>query len=136
MSLTEADALASRLEAFIEESVAKAGGNTSPVAPSHRVPFHWPPHPVSKDYHTLASDWTGKAQIELYGEVYDVQLARTAQGLFGRIERVWNEAKGTDVDDVLKRLAQGAEPYFQRQMDIGTTLGRGGRFTGTYGDLT
>lgn len=123
------------VELFIDAAVERAGGDTSPVAPSHRVPFHWPPHPVSADYHVLASDWTGRERVEVDGESYDVLTARTPHGVFGRLERVWNEAMGDSVEAMLAALVAGAEPFFRRQRMIAETLGRASRFEGTIRDL-
>ena len=68
------------LEEFIREA-ASHSSDPRPIKPSQRVPFHWPPHPVSKDFHVLASDWTGHASFEAYGEEFDVEVVRTAQGV-------------------------------------------------------
>lgn len=136
MVSSEAKLVADNLESFVTRAVEEAGGNTTPVAPSHRIPFHWPPHPISKDYHVLASDWTGRADIEVYGEHFDVQIARTAQGIFGRIEKVWNEAKGATLEEVLAGLAETCEPYFRRQFEIGKTLGSPVRYGGLLNDLS
>lgn len=122
---TEADRVAQAVRAFLDATPASA-----PVRPAHRVPFQWPPHPVSKVHHVLPSDWTGNATLEAHGETFPVDIARTAQGVFGRIQGLWNEARGLTVEDVLVDLAKGAEPYFQRQTAIGRALGLPGRFTG------
>ncbi len=124
-----------QLKSFIEDAVATNGGDTTPVKPLHRVPFHWPPHPVSKDYHVLPSDWTGKASLKIDDEEFPVEIARTAQGVFGRIERVWNEARGASIDEVLALLSVGARPYFDRQRMVGATLGMTNRFRGTIKEL-
>lgn len=127
----DAEALASSFTGFLQS----VSGDGSVTRPSHRVPFHWPPHPVSKDFHILASDWTGRSTLDLYDETFEVEIARTAQGTFGRLIRVWNEAKAPDLETVLSKLAEGAEPYFRRQLDIGTSLGTGGRFKGQVSQL-
>jgi hypothetical protein len=123
-----AQALADVLAKFQDQALAEAGGDPTPVKPSHRTPFHWPPHPVSADYHVLSSDWTGRARIEAYGESFEVQTARTPAGVFARLVGVWNEARGTDEPEALRLLREGAEPYFKRQLEIGRTLGLGGRY--------
>lgn len=123
------------LEAYIERAVKASGGDTSPLRPSHRVPFHWPPHPVSYDYHVLPSDWSSRTQIEMHGEPFDVEIAKTAVGVFGRCETLWNEARGVTMQEMLDGLKAGCEPYFKRQFAIATTLERDGRFKGTLQEL-
>ncbi|MBS1721850.1 MAG: hypothetical protein JSS66_02460 [Armatimonadetes bacterium] len=129
----EALAIVAELQAFIEK--ASTGAPGPPVKPSHRVPFHWPPHPVSKDYHVLPSDWTGRSELNVDGEVFEVHIARTAQGVFGRVERVWNEARAGTVEEVLEKLRSGAEPFFRRQRAIAETIGATERFQGAVRDL-
>lgn len=124
------------LKAYIQTSVHLNGGSTAPIAPGHRVPFHWPPHPISKDFHVLQSDWSGRASLTLHGEHFDVDVARTAQGIFGRLDRIWNEAKAPTVEQVLEQLKVGSAPYFERQFDIGRTLGLPGRFTSVFKELS
>lgn len=128
-------ALAESLRQYLDTESQRFGGDGRPVPPNHRVPFHWPPHPVSKDFHVLPSDWTGKANIELNGQVYDVQIARTAQGVFGRIEKIWNEARGQSLEDVFAKLREGAAPYFARQDAISRTIGRQEAVVGRFADL-
>lgn len=128
--------LADELRLHLEEASRAFGGDGKPVPPQHRVPFHWPPHPVSKDYHVLPSDWTGKASLDFDGETFDVQVARTAQGVFGRVEKVWNEARGTSLEEVLERLKESAQPYFDRQKAIARALGRNECIVGNFSQLT
>lgn len=123
------------LKRFIDASLAEAGGDPTPLRPSHRVPFHWPPHPVSFDYHVLPSDWTSKAQFEAHGETFDVQVAKTGVGVFGKCERLWNEARGKTLEEMLTNLKEGCEPYFQRQFAIGKAIGTGKRYDGLLQDL-
>ena len=122
------------LEEFIREA-ASHSSDPHPVKPSHRVPFHWPPHPVSKDFHVLASDWTGHASFEAYGEEFEVEVARTAQGVFGRVEKIWNEARAETLEQVIELLKTGAEPFLARQRLITKTLGAEKRFQGRVSDL-
>lgn len=124
------------LKSYILSAVERLGGSTEPVRPAHRVPFHWPPHPISKDFHVLQSDWSGKASLELHGETFEVDIARTAQGIFGRIDRIWNEAKAPTEEQVLELLKTGAAPYFDRQFEIGKCLGLPGRYTGSFKELS
>lgn len=123
------------LRAFIESAVERAG-TTQAKKPGHRQPFHWPPHPVSPAYHVLSSDWMGKATFEADGETYDVTVATTAYGVFGRCDRLWHEAKGETLDEMLAKLREAAEPLFQRQRCIAETLGREGLYKGQIRDLS
>ena len=118
------------LAEFIAEAEKLADGNTSPKKPPHRVPFHWPPHPVSADFHVLKSDWTGKAILEAYGEEFDVTVARTGHGFFGRVDKLWNEARGDTLEEMLEGLRESAEPLFKRQFAVSRVIGQEGRFQG------
>lgn len=124
------------LDEFIAHSVISNGGDTTPMRPLHRVHFHWPPHPVSYDYHILPSDWTSRTVIEMYGESFDVHVAKTSVGVFGRCEILWNEARGESIEEMLVNLGAGCEPYFRRQFVIGSTLGLAGRFKGQVQELS
>ncbi|MBC8064625.1 MAG: hypothetical protein H7Y17_07330 [Chlorobia bacterium] len=123
------------LESFIDDAVAKNGGNTKAVQPNHRVKFHWPPHPVSYEYHVLTSDWTGKAEFEAHGETFQVTVATTPYGVFGRCEVIWHEDRGDTLELMLGRLRQSSEPLFQRQLAVNECRGKPGRFTGHFRDL-
>lgn len=103
--------------------------------PGHRVKLHWPPHPISREYHVVASDWTDRAEFEAYGERFSVLVAHTPHGVFGRTEDLWNEARGESVETMLQRLRQEAEPLFRRQMAAAHALGQTGRFIGHVRDL-
>jgi len=124
------------LERFIEEAVTRNGSEVTAVKPSHRVKFHWPPHPVSYEYHVLASDWTGRATFEAYNETFEVTVANTPYGCFGRCEAIWHEARGDTVELMLINLRRSSEPLFQRQLAINACLGKPGRFTGHIRDLS
>lgn len=124
------------LEKFVERAVSENGGSTEAVRPAHRIPFHWPPHPVSADFHVRTHEWDGRAEFEAYGETFEVLIAHTQYGVFGRVQGLWNEARGQTVPDVLAQLREGAEPLFQRQLLIGKTLGIEGRYSGTFSELS
>lgn len=126
--------LVSSLHAFIDAAVARAG-STSAVNPGHRRPFHWPPPPVSPGYHVLSTDWTGKSSFEAYGETFDVTVATTPYGVFGRCNALWHEAKGATLAEMLGNLRNVADPLLKRQLCINETLGREGRFIGQLRDL-
>lgn len=120
---------------FIEGAVAANGGDTEAQKPGHRVPFHWPPHPVSYRFHVLSSDWDGKTTWNAHGETFPVTVAHTPHGVFGRCEVLWHEARGDTLESMLENLAESAQPLFQRQFAINRTLGLEGRFTGHVRDL-
>lgn len=132
--LTSQD-LVRRVENLIHAAVEAAGGNTTPNKPDHRIPFHWPPHAVSHDYHVDASSFQEKHQVEFRGETLHCTLARTPFGIFGRVEGHWNEAKGDTVDQVLKELTVGVTPWFDRMDTITACLGREERYHGHLDDL-
>ncbi|MCU0316380.1 MAG: hypothetical protein MUC92_07290 [Fimbriimonadaceae bacterium] len=127
--------LAKSLEAFTQAAGQSPGSEPNPWKPTPRVPFNWPPHPISHDYHVLASDWSGQTEVTVYGEKLQVQTAHTAQGWFGRVERLWNEARGETEDHMLRSIALGTEPFFQRMFAISATLGLEKRFDGRIKDL-
>jgi hypothetical protein len=135
MGSHSAENIKAALEEFIAAAVRENGGSTTALNPGHRVRFHWPPHPISYKYHVLQSDWTGRGSFTAHGESFEVKVARTPHGVFGRCETLWHEAKGESLDDVLAALARDAEPLFTRQFSINKTLGRPGRFTGHICDL-
>lgn len=129
-----ADHLVASLRAFIDAAVERAGG-TAAIKPEHRQPFHWPPHPTSPAFHVLSSDWTGKASFDAYGETFNVTVATTPHGVFGRCDALWHEARGTTLDEMLENLRSAAEPLFKRQLCIAACLGMDGRFTGHIPEL-
>ena len=124
------DDLVSQLEEFVTRAVERAGGDTEAVKPGHRVPFVWPPHRIGADYHIKGSDWTSSASFEAHGEVFEVQVAHTASGVFGRSTKLWHEARGDTLEHMLNELAKAAEPLFERQQEIAETLELPARFEG------
>ena len=141
MILVEASAslspteIADELRAYIKRVVVANGGSTATKRPAHRVKFHWPPHPISYSYHVLASDWTGRASFDAYGETFEVEVADTPYGVFGRCAALWHEDRGKTVEEMLANLRQSSEPLFQRQLQINRTLEEEGRFRGHIRDL-
>ncbi len=129
-----AHALANDLVRSVDAAVARLG-TTDVREPGHRVKFHWPPHPVSHEYHVPASAWTGKAEMAAYGETFEVRVAQTEHGVFGRCEELWHEARGTNLDAMLRKLRVDAEPLFKRQFAIAHALGGERRFKGHLRDL-
>jgi hypothetical protein len=134
MTATTAAQLVEEVREAIRLGVGRAG-STQAVDPGHRVPFHWPPHLVSADYHILPHDWRERTTFEIEGEAFDVELAPSPVGYFGRIVGVWNEAKADSPEAVLEALRQGVQPLFSRQRAAAEALGLPGRFTGKVADL-
>jgi hypothetical protein len=124
----------SELRAFIDAEVARCG-STEAINPGHRVKFHWPPHPESYSFHVLASDWSSSIVAKMHGEEFELSIARTRHGVFGRSDSLWLEAHGETDEKMLRRLQQRAEPLFQRQFAIARCLGMEGRFKGHVRDL-
>lgn len=126
------------LQAMVDyqDSVAAGSAHSKAERPGNRVPFLWPPHPVSAEYHVLASDWTGSATTDIQGETFEVKIARTPHGVFGKIDRLWVEARGDSEAEMLKQLAKACEPLFHRQWTISNTLGLDHRFSGHIHDLS
>jgi hypothetical protein len=123
-------ALAESLSAVLAEGVSRRGGPVPPDKPGHRIPFQWPPRTVSKDFRVPLTAWTGSEQIEIDGELFEVQVADCAQGVFGRIEEIWAEARGDTADLMRSSLREVVKPLFDRQHAIAAAIGREGRFTG------
>jgi hypothetical protein len=130
-----AESLVGELTAYVDRAVALAGGVTRALKPSQRVKFHWPPHPVSYSYHVLASDWTGCTELIVDGETFEVETARTSNGVFGRIPDLWIEERGDTQEHMLHNLGHSLEPLFKRQRAINRALEAIGRFTGHLRDL-
>lgn len=129
-----ADALANDLRVAIDVAVSGMD-STSPVEPGPRVRLQWPPHAVSRDYRVRACDWTERTSFEAYGEAFEVEVARTAQGVFGRCEALWQESRGESLDEAMATLRGQAEPLFERQFAISRALGMEGRFKKRIHDL-
>ncbi len=127
--------LKSELELYLQRCLALQGGDTTSVKPSHRVKFEWPPTPISYSFHVVASDWTGRTTIEAQGEKFEVKVARTPFGVFGRCEETWHEARGGTEEEMLGALRAAAEPLFRRQQMIAATMERKGRFSGNIREL-
>ncbi|MGE0001162.1 MAG: hypothetical protein AB7F50_00530 [Fimbriimonadaceae bacterium] len=120
------------------ETVHEAVGQAlpSPAMPiGHRVPFHWPPHLLSGDYHIAPHDWSGRASFEDQGEVFAVELAHNSAGVFGRTVGLWNEAKGETAEEVVELLKAGAQPLLNRQRAAAEALGLDSRLTQAIAEL-
>jgi len=127
---TAGDEMVRELRAMIDRTVAANGGSTEARKPSHRVKFHWPPHPISYSYHVLASDWKGKTTFEAHGDIFEVEVARTPHGVFGRCIELWHEDRGETEAQMLHRLRESSEPILARQLEIARAIERPGRFKG------
>ena len=114
---------------------AASHGTTQAVRPPHRVKFHWPPHPISYEYHVLSSDWTGETSFVAYGEMFHVKVAKTSFGVFGRCSELWNDAKADTEEEMLVKLQESAEPLFKRQFAIAKTIGQSTRVKGDLREL-
>jgi hypothetical protein len=115
---------------------AQSYGTTEAVRPPHRAKFHWPPHPVSYEYHVLGSDWTGETTFVAHDETFQVRVAKTHYGVFGRCDDLWYEARGESEDEMLQELAKASQPLFQRQFAISKCIGQSTRFKGDIRDLS
>jgi len=124
----DSDALVLGIRDYIARVASKSGSRA--INPPHRVKFHWPPHPVSYEYHVLASDWTGRTTFEAYGETFDVEVARTPFGVFGRCPSLWHEARAESEPEMLEELKMAAEPLFKRQFLIASSLEHNSRYSG------
>lgn len=131
--ILEAEGVA-ELRSFCERA-RDLRGSSAPIKPAHRIKFHWPPHPISYSYNVHASDWTGQARFEAYGETFDVEVARTPFGVFGRCQSIWHEDRGESIEDMLANLRKSSEILFRRQLTINHTLERPGRFIGHISEL-
>ncbi len=118
------------LRAAIDRAVEANGGSTVARKPAHRVKFHWPPHPISYSFHVLASDWKGQAGFEAYGDLFEVVVAKTPHGVFGRCNEIWHEDRGETETEMLRNLRASSEPLFARQLEINRALEKPGRFKG------
>ena len=114
---------------------AQSYGTTHAIRPPHRVKFHWPPHPISYEYHVLNSDWTGETTFSAQGEAFRVKVAKTHFGVFGRCDELWCEGKGDSEAEMLIELAKSAEPLFQHQFAISKIIGMPTRFKSDIRDL-
>jgi len=119
---------------YIDQEVERFG-TTEAVKPAHRVPFHWPPEAISYKYHVLASDWTEHANYSCMGELFPARVAHTQYGYFGRCEKLWHEARGATLEEMLKNLSEGAKPLLERQYAIARCLGAEKRYVGYVRDL-
>lgn len=104
------------------ERCATKLGSTQAIRPANRVKFHWPPHPVSYEYHVLKTDWTQKSTFVRDNESFEIEVAVTPYGVFGRSQELWCEARGIDTESMLSEFSRVVEPLFQRLEAISRAL--------------
>ena len=105
--------------------------------PGNREKFVWPPPPVAGEYNVRPEDWTVKRELKVDDEEFEVDIAHTNRGVFGRVHRLWNAAVGADEDEVIARLRLAAQPLFARQSLIAKAIGHPApRFIGRIQDLS
>jgi hypothetical protein len=129
-----AQSLAASIREFID-AYAAASGTTNVFPTGHRIPFHWPPHPISYNYLLHQSDWRGEIEADIHGETFKVELANTTHGVFGRSNELWVEALGGTTEEMLSKLRKTVEPLFKRQKQIAYCLGIEGRYQGHLNEL-
>ena len=129
-----AEQVLDRIRAAILEASSRAQ-DSHPVKPGHRVAFHWPPHGVSYDYHVLPTAWSSIVTREAYGETLTIEIAKTEQGVFARVDGLWNEAKAESEEQAINEAVAGCGPYFARQDAISAALGLPYRFKGKIDEL-
>jgi len=130
----EAKLAIEELSAYTAEAAERAGSKDA-KNPGNRVLFRWPPHPVSWEYNVHPTDWTVEATFEAHGETFSVQVARTANGTFGKCHELWLEARGEDLEDMLAELREASQPLFKRQLAVANCIGQPTRFTKHLRDL-
>lgn len=124
------------LNRFLAEEEAAQGGPLPAMKPGHRMQFHWPRHSVSAQYNVKPQEFVKSSQWEQSGELFQVLIAETGFGIFGKCEALWAEAKGSTVEQMLVNLAREVEPLFSRQLAISRTLRMSRRYEGKIGDLS
>lgn len=62
--------------------------------------------------------------MSIHGETYEVEVAKTAFGVFGRCPSLWHDARGEDEDEMLVALEDAAEPLYNRYFAVARALGR------------
>lgn len=134
-SVQEWTELADQLARDLRTWLDSLGHAVAPCKPGPYRPWHWPPHPISFDYHIPISEWHGSAEYRRGEEVFRVIVARTPWGVFGRCEELAAEARGEDEEEMLDNLDEVCEPLIARQEEIGSVLGMSGRYSGSLRDL-
>lgn len=127
--------LLASLDAFLAEERERMGRPMPAVNPSHRRQFTWPKASIAAQYHVGPTDFTKSVRYEIHGEGFQVAVAETPFGCFGRCEALKGEAKGASIEGMLANLGRELEPLFRRQFAISRTLGLARRFDGHINEL-
>ena len=107
---------------YIQQEVQRYGSSKA-IKPGHHVRFQWPPHPISAEYQIPGHAFKDEENFILDGRTYTAQFAETEYGTFGRIEHVWNEARGKNKEEALETLKRDLWPWLYRQTQIAQLLG-------------
>lgn len=136
MRMTESAAkLLAALDDFLERERQRNNGKSPALNPGQRKQFLWPRQSISRQYNVKPTDFTRSFRFETHGEAFDVLLAETPFGIFGKCEDLKAEAKGTTLEQMLANLEREVEPLFSRQFAIARTLGLRRRFEGNISEL-
>lgn len=127
--------LLASLEAFLAEELERTGGPVDPVNPGHRRQFTWPKPSIAAQYHVRPTDFKKSVRYEIHGEGFQVLVAETPFGFFGRCDALRAEAKGATIEGMLSNLGRELEPLFRRQFAISRTLRLPRRFDGHINEL-
>ncbi len=130
------DSLCASLEEFLEAESGRNRGPVPPVNPGHRRQFIWPKQSVAAQYNVKPTEFRQSLRYETHGEAFEVLVAETPFGVFGRCELLKAEAKGATTEGMLSNLSRELEPLFSRQFAISRTLGLTRRFDGHLNELS
>jgi hypothetical protein len=133
--MTSAKDLGNELRAWLDARAIKYKGQNEPKKPDHYTPFHWPVHPISHDYAIPKGAWNQIVSWEFHGKIFEVLVAETHQGFFGRCEGMRAEAMGASLQGMLKELKKTCEPLYQRRMEVARRLDLPEPYQGSLNDL-
>jgi|GEM_PF-524559 len=118
---SDSDDLAKEMSDWLAKLAALNPDSTS-IDPGHRTRFRWPPPSTSYGYHLSEADWSRTIQIEVFGDLIDLEVAETALGIFGRSPRLWLDAKGDTEQGMIDSFTESARPFYDRLDAISTVL--------------
>ncbi len=130
----QAEQIRDRLIESIDRAVARFGGTTA-IAPGHMSPWHWPPRAPSLEFNVLPGQFQESELIVIDGERFPTKIAETPYGVFGRVDRLWHEARAQTVEEVREKLIHMADPWVLRRHQIGSLIEQPGRFDGLISEL-
>lgn len=133
--MTSAKDLGNELRAWLDICVIGQNGNDAPLKPDHYKPFHWPLHPISHDYAIPKEAWNQAVTWTFHGRSFEVLVATTSQGYFGRCEGMRAEATGVGLEEMLKELERTCEPLYRRRTEVAAKLGLDEPYQGSLNDL-